>query len=196
MLIGGEACDDGWRAVSGATGAGGDGCSATCTIESTYTCTGTPSVCGRTIAYTGPAVAIVDNTTQYAGFTNAAACTIRAVSSVSLNLSHTYVGDLSVGLFLPDDTLLMLFAGPNTSADLSGTYTFSVNASLPTVPEVQNPVPAGSYAPTDIADERETWAAAAGLASNGVWTLAVLDNASDDTGSFGAVSVAYTCQVD
>jgi cysteine-rich repeat protein len=201
ILRGTETCDDGWLSVMGATGAGGDGCSATCAIEGGYTCTGTPSICGRNVTYTGVPVPINDNATSNINMANATACSLRAVSSVSFRINHTYVGDLLAQLLLPGGvTTLALFDRPGVppvfgnSNDLTGVYTFRAdNPALPTVPEAAA-MPAGSYAASDSAGARATWGGA-GTTTAGTWTLRVSDLASADVGSYDTVTVAYTCQV-
>ena len=206
LLRGAETCDDGWRSVLGATGGGDDGCSATCLAENGYTCSGTPSICGSTATYSGGSVAITDNATLNIDIVQTLACSVRAVSSVTALINHSFIGDLRALLLLPGGASLTVFdrpgapAGPNpngNSMNLGGTYSFRTDdAGLPILPELStgssNTIAPGVYAASDAAGGLASWSSAAGT-SSGTWTLRIVDGAIGDTGNYSAVSIAYTC---
>ncbi len=127
--------------------------------------------------------------------------------SVSVTLSHTWVGDLAIELISPDGPELPLLARPGSSAGneatgnpfgnprnlVSTTLTFAGGA---TSAETRggsppNNIPDGTYAPapdgwlTDIS----TLAEFIGLQADGIWTLRVGDYANGDTGTFESWSL-------
>ncbi|MFO0557965.1 MAG: DUF4215 domain-containing protein [Polyangiales bacterium] len=181
VINGMEECDDGFAL-------GGDGCSATCTREAGFTCTGTPSVCSTTVSYSGAPVGVVDNTTVNVVATVPAAVQCRVTSVTTTHAwmpQHTFAGDLVIDLITPSMEVATLHNRTGSGADLLGPYTFA---------------PTGTaWAPTGAPYASGTYAAAAlgelvGSGAAGNWTLRVADRANGDTGSISAFSVTITCR--
>jgi len=100
--------------------------------------------------------------------------------SVSINIQHEWMGDLSIGLITPCDETIILINRPgypnlyNVSgswSDLMGTYTFSDTASV-AFPQAQeyDVVPEGFYLP------EQNFAEILGCPLNGNWSLIVVDH--------------------
>lgn len=129
-----------------------------------------------------------------------AGVTINSASNlrVSINATHTWVGDLIFRLTSPCGTTF-LFDRPGVPAatfgnsmNLGGVYTFDVSAAT-IIPETSTgtTVAPGSYRPSDAAGAAHNWA---GLtfpcAGTGNWTLTVSDNGAGDTGSLTDWSIS------
>lgn len=115
-----------------------------------------------------------------------------AVSSleVSLDISHTYVSDLSATLTSPAGTTIQLFARPNTCGadDLIATFSDAAATSHGTFTNTcaaNGPAIAGSFQPaTDLATF-------AGENAQGQWTLTLSDNANEDGGAIEDFTIVF-----
>lgn len=151
----GEACDDG-NLVDG------DGCSATCQVE------------GADISVSvTPAAAIPDSSA--AGFTSVLAvpatpaCVVASLR-VSMNITHTWRGDLILDLTSPAGTTVRLHDRTGSSADdIIGTYGLDLTSA-------------------------EALSGFDGQDPAGDWTLTVSDNAGGDTGTLNSWGLQITCQ--
>jgi len=114
---------------------------------------------------------------------------------VRINATHTWVGDLTFRLTSPCG-ITYLFDRPGlnppgtccgSASDLiAGGYVFDVSAATPFPENPPNPVPLGTYKPTDaFGVANNTWAAIAFPcnAPAGNWTLSVSDGAFGDVGT-------------
>lgn len=125
--------------------------------------------------------------------------------NVSLNgLAHTWVGDLSATLTGPGGSIDLMFrpgqiggAGFGDSADLDGDYTFADGgadflAATGTTPG-GSVVPVGTYAPTTANGAPTSFAGVfGGSTTNGIWTMAISDNAAGDLGSIDSWTLNIT----
>jgi cysteine-rich repeat protein len=199
IIAGAEACDD-------ANTRNADGCSGVCAVEPSYSCSGEPSVCTRdfTLRYTGAAVSIPDPGSVAATFSGTtAACTIGAITEVSLRINHSWVGDVSLDLRRPDGTTVRLLGRPNlnppgtccgSSSDLGGVYVFRDDAAAPFPETPANPVPTGTYRATDDFGAAVSMSAAlAGGSAVGTWAIVASDGAGIDSGSFDTITVTGRC---
>lgn len=133
-----------------------------------------------------------------------------AALRIRINATHTWVGDLTFQLTSPCGTTY-LFDRPGlnppgtccgSSSDLqAGGYTFDVAAATAFPEAPANPVPLGTYRPTDaFGVANPTWAAMTfpPCAGGGAWTLSVSDGAGGDVGTLidwqiiGPIPNAYT----
>ncbi len=122
---------------------------------------------------------------------------------IAIDIDHTFVGDLSAKLVSPNGLAqLVLFSRVDASAELTGEYIFSDEASndLWATAATTSPVPAGEYRTStagiydDVAVSylnghggctTRMNGAFAGLTpeqSNGIWNLVIADNAAQDVG--------------
>lgn len=97
---------------------------------------------------------------------------------VLINISHTYVGDLTIKLTSPDSTEVVLsdqngLGGQNYSDTNFSDYAVE---SIITITALGNPY-TGDYKP------EEALSGFSGLDANGTWTLTVIDSAAGDTGT-------------
>lgn len=111
---------------------------------------------------------------------------------VSTNVTHTWVGDLSGSLRLPDGTSRTLFeqagGGDCGGSDLAVTFSDAAEATATTytntcgreVPSISGRFRAVSMLGTDLPK-----------ASPGTWTLTIRDNAADDGGSLDRFDLRY-----
>ena len=168
-----EACDDGNLSS-------GDGCSAVeCSIESGWTCSGSPSRCMRRVATmidrtATPGLAIPDASTT--GISSpisvtgavATACAVDSLT-VDVNITHPYIGDLSVMLTSPTGTTVILHDNTGSSGDnIVGNYPLTLT-------------PAGTL--SDFGLEPAA----------GSWTLQVVDGSASDTGRLNSWALHITC---
>ncbi|MCW8136939.1 MAG: hypothetical protein KIT75_14895 [Planctomycetota bacterium] len=125
--------------------------------------------------------------------------------SLSLDLTHTWVGDLSVTLTDPNANSHTIFARPGVpgstfghSSDLNGTYEFIDSGTSFWAVTPVNPVAPGSYYPSlpnTGAANLFSGSAFIGLTAgqaNGTWTLNIRDHAGGDTGSCSAATLTIT----
>jgi carboxypeptidase D len=107
---------------------------------------------------------IIDHTTAWGQITMASDVAVSDVQ-VTVDITHTYVGDLTLTLISPSDTPVVLHGrGGGSSDDLVGTYGLDLT-------------PVESLALLD------------GESSTGDWRLSVSDGASGDTGTFNSWSL-------
>lgn len=170
--LAGETCDDG-------NGYGSDGCSASCTVEAGWTCSGEPSSCtptgGGTIDRSAtPGLAIPDNSpvgvTSTLSLTGSPAttCSIGSIT-VDVDITHTYIGDLTVTLTSPSGTPVVLQSrSGGTTDNLVGNYPTTLT-------------PYGLL--SDFSGEPAA----------GTWTLNVADGLSTDTGTLNSWGLHITC---
>jgi subtilisin-like proprotein convertase family protein len=131
--------------------------------------------------------------------------------SVSMTLTHTWVGDVDVILRAPGGTPSMVVVsriGVTTATsfgsanDYSGTYVFTDTATGANIwtAAAANPVPAGSYRttapgqagqtnPAPVTSLNTTFGGMTPAAANGAWTLSFRDAASADIGTVTAASL-------
>lgn len=197
LLRGSEACDDGFLSLAGASGAGGDGCSAACTIETGFVCTGAPSACAFDVQ-SAASVAIADNASVTLTVTVPASCSVAVLDRVSVTLSHSWIGDVTVVVESPDARAVPLFVRPGqpatatgNSADLVGAYVFRDGATP--IPEA-GAVPAGTYSPTADGGAATTFSTFTGAPAGGTWTLRIRDDAANDVGSASAFGLSFHCR--
>jgi cysteine-rich repeat protein len=168
-LDAGETCDD-----LGTTD--GDGCSATCQIEAGFVCGGAPSVCTnapvtRDVTRT-PGIAIPDG--DIYGVTDVAMlpgpCTVISFT-VPVDITHPYIGDLTVRLESPQGTILILHNRTgDANDDLVGSY-----------PTTLTPV--------------DDLAIVAGEDGAGTWTLTVVDGSPSDAGTLNGWGLHVVCAI-
>lgn len=168
----GEACDD-------ANPYAADGCSASCAVEAGWTCTGAPSSCTRMGGGTidrsaSPALSIPDaNTTGVTSTISltgapASTCTVDTLT-VDVDITHTYIGDLTVTLTSPGGTPVILHSVSGGTADnIVGNYPTTLT-------------PYGLL--SDVSGEPAL----------GTWSLHVVDGSSTDTGTLNTWGVHITC---
>jgi cysteine-rich repeat protein len=179
IINGPEACDDGFAN-------GGDGCSATCTLEAGFVCTGAPSRCSTTVSYSGAPVAVPDRDPAGArlSVTVPTTCAIASVSTTHAwqTPGHSYAGDIIISVVAPTATTVLSNRAGDGS-DLFGPYTFARGGAA--WPGAGSPIASGSYA--------ATYPAVLGAPANGTWSLLAVDSASGDTGALAAFSVTINC---
>jgi subtilisin-like proprotein convertase family protein len=100
--------------------------------------------------------------------------------SVTLNISHTWISDLTVTLISPSGTQVQLFSGQCTSND-NAIATFTTNGS--TLSCGTSPAISGNLAPA------ESFNSLLDTDSEGTWTLRVFDNTSQDGGIINSWSL-------
>jgi cysteine-rich repeat protein len=169
----GETCDDG-------DSLSGDGCSSYCNVETGWTCSGAPSYCTATTVApidrsASPALAILDSpaaaVTSTISITGSAAsaCMISALT-VDVDISHTYIGDLTVTLTSPAGTPVILHNRAGTSGvNIVGTY------------------PIAPLTPYGLLSDFS------GEVAAGTWSLSIADGASGDTGTLNTWGLHITC---
>jgi subtilisin-like proprotein convertase family protein len=129
-------------------------------------------------AYSGPPVAIPDNTTVIASFSVADTRIIQDINVTIGNLTHTFDGDLDIFLVAPNGTRVEL------STDNGGTGENFVNTvfddQAATSITVGTPPYTGSFKPEGLLSTLN------GIAANGTWTLEITDDATTDIGTLTA----------
>jgi hypothetical protein len=117
-----------------------------------------------------------------------------AISDVSISLndfSHSFVFDLTASLLFDDGSgptiSALLFPRTGGSNNLGGTYIF-VNGGDPWT-GTGNPVPSGTYAPS------ESFAVFDGLSAAGTWTLSIADLAGLDAGRLGSWDLNFNGEI-
>ena len=112
------------------------------------------------------------------GLTNA------TVASVTVNIAHTWVGDVSIYLVCPDGTNLPLSTANGGSGDNYTNTVFSYNAT--TNISSASPPFTGSFTP-----EGGSFSPINNCTMNGNWTLLVVDDASGITGKLTNWSISF-----
>ncbi|APR80178.1 Multiple EGF-like-domain protein 3 precursor [Minicystis rosea] len=186
----GEGCDDG-------NNVDGDGCSATCTIETNFLCTTTsPSVCTHPCTGTQTLVqysstdipkAIPDNTATGVSSTISVPV-VGSVQNVFLQFSitHTFDGDIDLSLISPAGTTLDVTSDNGSTGD---NYTNTILNDACTTS-----VTSGSAPFTGCFKPETAFSTLNGQAANGTWTLKVVDDANSDTGTLTAWALALCVQ--
>jgi len=165
-------------------------------ISCTSTCAGDGAFAGDNLGYDidGP----VDTTTADCLTTlNLSAATVPAglgvigtdvdITSVDMDISHTFDGDLQITLISPIGTELTLWddGGSEAGDDFTGTVFMDGGADI----LLDVPPFTGTYAPVG-----GTFAAAfAGESSEGAWTVRLCDIFGGDTGTFNDYNITFTC---
>jgi hypothetical protein len=136
--------------------------------------------------------------------------TVTSLNSVTVSLTHTWIGDTIMELVAPDGTTFVSLASPpdSESANYNGTYTFVVDPTKQTIDEVSGPlttsqdIPSGIYAPSDygggdLPGERVDYSGFVGLDLDGTWSLYISDYGEGDTGDLTGWSfdASYTTAV-
>jgi subtilisin-like proprotein convertase family protein len=96
--------------------------------------------------------------------------------NVSVNITHTWVRDLTLTLLSPAGTAVQLVARPCTNVALNDIIATFDDAGIP-IACANNPAISGTIKPTQVLS------AFNGQTSQGTWTLRVLDSANQDGGS-------------
>ena len=180
IVNGPETCDDGFRNA-------GDGCSATCTTEAAFVCTGAPSRCSTTVSYTGPVLPVPDNNPMgvLVPVSVAASCTILDVATTHRwEPDHAFARDLIISVAAPSNATAVLSNRVGAGNDLDGPYVFAATGTA-AWPGAGNPIAAGTYP--------ANYSAIRGGPSAGLWNLFVADVGSGDVGSISEFSVTITC---
>ena len=96
--------------------------------------------------------------------------------NVNVNITHSWVRDLTLTLISPAGTAVQLVARPCTNAALNDIIATFDDAGIP-IACANNPAVSGTVQPTQVLS------ALNGQNSQGTWTLRVLDSANQDGGS-------------
>jgi subtilisin-like proprotein convertase family protein len=102
--------------------------------------------------------------------------------NVTVNISHSWVNDMTVTLISPAGTQVQLVANPCTSASIANIVATFDNAGVNVVCG-NNPAISGTVIPV------QTLSAFNGESANGNWTLRVLDSFNEDGGSINGWSL-------
>jgi subtilisin-like proprotein convertase family protein len=102
--------------------------------------------------------------------------------NVTVNISHSWVNDMTVTLISPAGTQVQLVANPCTSASIANIVATFDNAGVNVVCG-NNPAISGTVIPI------QTLSAFNGESANGNWTLRVLDSFNEDGGSINGWSL-------
>ena len=186
----GEACDDSNLAA-------GDGCSATCTREPGFLCSGTaPTVCtpicpaGSTFhEYTStdiPKSIPDDDSTGVTSVVTVSDTGTVQRALVELNVTHTYDSDLDLVLIAPNAATVNLAIGNGGSGD---NFTNTLFSDLCTTSLTAGSAPfSGCYKPTGLLSTVN------GQASNGTWSLEAVDVGFGDTGTLNSWKLTLCIQ--
>ncbi len=170
----GEECDDGNQID-------GDGCSALCEL---FTCA-LGEVQIEVPASAGLPAGITDLMTTTSTLTVAQTGTISKLALV-MNITHTYTGDLEISLTPPGAASLALATDVGGGGDNFSNTVFSSDSSNPIIGAVA-PF-SGVYAP------QGGFGSVLGTQADGVWTLAIFDDAGGDTGTLDSWKVVACVQ--
>ncbi|MBK8562595.1 MAG: proprotein convertase P-domain-containing protein [Saprospiraceae bacterium] len=112
----------------------------------------------------------------------------------TMNIDHTYIGDLDVKLVSPQNTMRVVFDKPGVPASNFGCSGDDINASFGdsfSNTAVQFESTCGSMAPAISGNYKplEAFSAFAGQNAQGNWTLRITDNFDDDGGGLLAWSL-------
>jgi subtilisin-like proprotein convertase family protein len=164
--------------------------------------TGKPAAAPTTFAYSGPPVAIPDNSPAGAAVAipvtgigyaakltfsiDGTTCTTTA-GATTVGLDHTFAADLSGTLTAPDGTRARLFSGSGGGGNNLCQVVFDDAATTPFATVASGLAPfTGTWKPAAPLDPLLTGPA------DGDWSFAVVDDAPRDTGSIRAVSLHLT----
>ena len=185
----GEACDDGDLDD-------GDGCSATCTVEPNYLCSGTnPSTCimpctaGQTLVRavsTDVPKAILDATPAGAvSVINIAQTgTVQRVM-LQLDITHGWLSDVDIFLISPNATTLDISTDNGSSSD---NYTNTV------FDDLCPPITGGTPPYTGCFSPEQPLATLNGQSATGTWTLNAIDDLGGIAGTLNSWSIALCVQ--
>lgn len=141
---------------------------------------GVPTSPGDPYASGNVPISIVDNTTVTSTLTVLGSFTVVDVN-VTLNITHTWDGDLQVELVSPNATTVVLINRRGGSGDnFSGTI---LNDQAATAILSGTPPFAGSYQPDGNLSSFNSENA------QGIWTLRITDNETSDTGTLNSWSI-------
>ncbi len=105
--------------------------------------------------------------------------------TVNVNITHPYVGDISLAILSPQNNEVNLLSGKcNSNDDLD--ITFSDNGS---VLQCTTPKVVGLFLPEEALSKYTN------EGSNGTWTLGFSDNAADDKGTLNSWSITVCSQI-
>ena len=164
--------------------------------------TGQPATTAQRFAYTGPPVAIPDESALGASVSipvagvgyaskltfsiDGATCTT-TTPSTTVGIDHPFVADLTATLAAPDGTTARLFTGAGGNGNNLCQVVFDDAAAKPLASASASDNPfTGTWRPEQPLDGLLNGAA------DGNWTFHVTDDASRDTGSIRAVSLSLT----
>ncbi|MFZ1452046.1 MAG: hypothetical protein WAT20_05045, partial [Ferruginibacter sp.] len=153
----------------------------------------------------GTSVAATSNLTVAGVPTGANVSEIR----VTMNINHTWVGDVDVNLRAPNNAILNLVGSLDggTGGNATDNFTNTVFSSLPGGAAISGaPAPrTGTFAaearagfgPIGFIQTVNNWAALTptSASANGTWTLAMGDNVGTDTGTLTSWSISITTSV-
>ncbi len=133
--------------------------------------------------------------------------------NVNMNITHTWVGDITATLIAPNGTSHILYSRTGRvdtacgdSSNLGGVYNFDDQASntnwwaASAAGDTNYVIPAGNYRTTqagpqaaaNFSPETSLNTAFNGVSPNGTWTLRITDNANVDTGAVSAANLEIT----
>ncbi|TXB63315.1 cadherin-like domain-containing protein [Phaeodactylibacter luteus] len=121
--------------------------------------------------------------------------TIGAIT-VSLDINHSYVGDLEAVLISPSGTTFTLFDRPGVQGGGFGCpednllLSFSATA-LASANELENTCESGAYAIEGDFQPISSFASLSGQSSQGDWTLQITDNADQDGGLLTSWGITF-----
>lgn len=124
--------------------------------------------------------------------------TLASQITINLNLSHTWLGDLTVSITPPGGSPINLIerlgatiSGTcGTSSDFSSANTLSFNAANTNTITIFSPIAAGNYLPTaGSINPPGNLANLIGASYNGNWVLSVLDGTVQDVGQLHSFSI-------
>lgn len=125
-------------------------------------------------------------------------------TSISLDMSHTWVGDLRMTLIAPSGESHVVFAETKETStecgdnsDLEGTYQFRdhLNTNLCDFFD-KDTIPAGIYRTSDLCVNTSLDETFFDSEPNGTWTLRITDSGAGDTGFISAASLSFLFIVD
>jgi subtilisin-like proprotein convertase family protein len=131
-----------------------------------------------TFPYTGPPVAIPDNTTVNATISIADTRIVQDVNVKIVNLTHTYDADLDIFLVGPNGTRVEL------STDNGGEFNDFINTVFDD--QAATSVTGGAAPFTGTFKPEGLLSALNGIAANGTWKLEITDDAGTDIGTLTA----------
>lgn len=197
VISGTETCDDGGTTA-------GNGCSATCTIETGFVCNGTPSTCtdistcttaicalggctGTLVTGTAAGVpaAIPDNLPAGGAMLSIPIAATGTVTKMAMRFNATHTFDADVGVWLKGPTGGEL----NISTDNGGgnpNYTGTIFRS-----GASTAINAGTAPFTGVFAPETSLTVFNGQSVTGAWSLRVADVASGDTGTVDGWDVAF-----
>ncbi len=162
----------------------------------------------QTVSYTGPAVAVPDNTPagiiiplvvsgvggevtdlNFRFDADAAGGCTASVGNVNAAMDHTFIGDLAFRLTSPGGTTITVMSGRGGTRENICTTTLDDDGGFPslsTVSSTSGQFLSGNFAPDNALSGFD------GQVANGTWNLNVADTAGVDTGSMRRFSLVIT----